>query len=105
MSHYSSPLHRLHTHVSVNECLKVILNDVIVDTFFTLQFTRGDSVDSRQRPLLPVKPHAGHLQGDEGSEASEERVRLLIALGYVAAGIFSTGNSVRNGKFRQLILL
>jgi hypothetical protein len=47
-------------------------------------------VDSRQRLLLPVKPHASHLQSDQRSGVGEEEVRLLadhhtplIALRYV----------------------
>lgn len=109
--HCTAIICQLHTFiVSVNICvteyLKLILNDVIVvDTSYVMQFTRGESEDSQQRSLLPVKSHATHLQGDERSEASEERVRLLIALGYVAAVIFGTGNRIRNGKFHQLILL
>jgi hypothetical protein len=77
-----------------------------------MQFTHGESVDSRQRLLLPVKTHASHLQSDPRSEAGEEEVRLLsehntplITLRYVVAVICSTESSIRNRKICQISTL
>ncbi|XP_033606589.1 protogenin isoform X2 [Cryptotermes secundus] len=41
------------------------------------QFTHGESVDSQQRLLLPVKTHTSHMQSDRRSGAGEEEVQLL----------------------------
>jgi hypothetical protein len=77
-----------------------------------MQFTHGESVDSQQRLLLPVKSHASHLQSDQRSGAGEEAVRLLaehhtplITLGYVVALICSTENSIQNRKIHQFFIL
>jgi hypothetical protein len=98
-------------YICIIEHLKAILNDeIVIDTFYVMQFTRGESVDSRQRSLLPVKSRASHLQGDDRSGVGEEEVRLLaehgtapMALGYVAAVICGTGNSIRNRKILSVL--
>jgi hypothetical protein len=77
-----------------------------------MQFARGESVDSRQRLLLPVKAHGSHLQSDERGGGSEEDVQLLaehrtplITPRYVSASVSSTGNSAQNRKACQIFIL
>jgi hypothetical protein len=77
-----------------------------------MQFTHGESVDSRQSLLLLAKSHASHSQSDQRSGVGEEEVRLLsehhaplIAYRYVVAVMCSNESSIRKRKTHHFFIL